>query len=69
MDNPQIKLTERFGSLRNFSEPEYIGECALQSCSDKALYDDFECWTDNFGNYFCCEEHAREFYGIKPVCY
>lgn len=69
MDNPQIKLAERFGSLWNFSEPEFVGACALPSCPNKDLYNDFECWVDDFGHYFCCEEHARKYYGIKPVCY
>ena len=65
MQDPIIDYTEKLGSLWNFKEPEYIGECSLCSCRHKEIFDDFEYWTDNYGNYFCSREHADKFYGLR----
>ncbi len=67
MNHPDINSIERFGSLWDFSEPQYIGECSLSSCHSKDIYDNFEYWTDDCGHLFCCREHADLFYGLRAV--
>ncbi len=65
MNPPHIDYTERFGSLCDFKEPEYIGECALPICRHRDIYDNYEYFTDGIGHLFCTREHADLFYGIK----
>lgn len=68
MEHPEIRYAERFGSLWDFAEPIYIGQCALTTCMHKDIYDDFEYWTDDDGHLFCSREHADRYYGLRAVC-
>lgn len=63
MTHPDILAAERFGSRAD------IEDCIIQceECGDvkNKLYDSY--CIDKKGNYFCCEECAIEYYGIRIV--
>ena len=44
------------------AEIKIIGNCAY--CTDEIESENVS-YTDNIGNMFCCEECAKEYYGIK----
>ncbi len=67
MEHPQITETERFGSLWDKAPPNIVGECAFKKCRYKKIFDNDIYFKDCFGNIFCCEDHAKEFYEIKEI--
>lgn len=47
-------------------EPKELGRC--DKCNE-VLYEGYELWKDDDGNRFCCEDCAKDYYGIKEVDY
>ena len=43
-----------------------IGAC--DECGVE-LYEEYEIWTDDYGNKFCSEKCAKDYYGIKELDY
>lgn len=68
IEDPVITQTERDGSISDFGELRYIGECANPNCKfchNVVLYDDYECFEDGDDNLFCSEESFKAFYGFR----
>lgn len=67
MTHPEIITAERNGSRPKYDELTYIGKCAnpkCEFCKDRDIYDDYEYYRDDDGNWFCTKECFEKFYGL-----